>query len=183
MCKLSRFSRVQLFVTPWTIAARLLYPWDSPGKNTGVGFHDLLQGIFPTQGLNLGILHLLHWQVSSLNLRKCNRLHFWIPITFMIWLHVTLKYFTLKTHHPFEWTVGPLRAGLCVSCDFGSPAEYLSHDSHVTMVQNEWRNETLDFSYPWRQRYLRKAVVSDKWYKCSMAFTKQMTLQCSVWLT
>ena len=27
--------------------------WDSPGKNTGVGFHTLLQGIFPTQGLNL----------------------------------------------------------------------------------------------------------------------------------
>ena len=30
---------------------------DSPGKNTGVGCHALLQGIFPTQGLNLGLLH------------------------------------------------------------------------------------------------------------------------------
>ena len=30
---------------------------DSPGKNTGVGCHSLLQGIFPTQGLNLGLLH------------------------------------------------------------------------------------------------------------------------------
>ena len=29
-----------------------LYPWDSPGKNTGVGGHSPLQGIFPTQGLN-----------------------------------------------------------------------------------------------------------------------------------
>ena len=37
--------------------ARLLCPWDSPGKNTGVGCHFLLQGIFPTQGLNLGLLH------------------------------------------------------------------------------------------------------------------------------
>ena len=36
--------------------ARLLRPWDSPGKNTGVGYHFLLQGIFPTQGLNLGLL-------------------------------------------------------------------------------------------------------------------------------
>ena len=27
-----------------------LCPWDSPGKNTGVGYHFLLQGIFPTQG-------------------------------------------------------------------------------------------------------------------------------------
>ena len=34
--------------------ARLLCPWDSPGKNTGVGCHSLLQGIFPTQGLNPG---------------------------------------------------------------------------------------------------------------------------------
>ena len=32
--------------------ARLLRPWDSPGKNTGVGCHFLLQGIFPTQGSN-----------------------------------------------------------------------------------------------------------------------------------
>ena len=30
--------------------ARLLYPWDFPGKNTGVGYYFLLQGIFPTQG-------------------------------------------------------------------------------------------------------------------------------------
>ena len=30
---------------------------DSPGKNTGMGCHDLLQGIFPTQGLNQGLLH------------------------------------------------------------------------------------------------------------------------------
>ena len=30
--------------------------WDPPGKNTGVGDHSLLQGIFPTQGLNLHLL-------------------------------------------------------------------------------------------------------------------------------
>ena len=35
----------------------LLCSWDSPGKNTGVGSHSLLQGIFPTQGLNPGLLH------------------------------------------------------------------------------------------------------------------------------
>ena len=36
---------------------RLLRPWDSPGKNTGVGCHFLLQGIFLTQGSNPGLLH------------------------------------------------------------------------------------------------------------------------------
>ena len=37
--------------------ARLLCPWDSPGKNTGVGCHALLQGIFLTQESNPGLLH------------------------------------------------------------------------------------------------------------------------------
>ena len=36
---------------------RLLCPWDSPGKDTGVGCHALLQGIFPTQGSNPGLPH------------------------------------------------------------------------------------------------------------------------------
>ena len=36
---------------------RLLCPWNSPGKNTGVGSHALLQGISPIQGLNSGLLH------------------------------------------------------------------------------------------------------------------------------
>ena len=48
--------------------ARLLCAWHSPGKNTGLGCHFLLQGIFPTQGLNPGLLSLLHWQVDSLPL-------------------------------------------------------------------------------------------------------------------
>ena len=37
--------------------ARLPCPWNSLGKNTGVGSYYLLQGIFPTQGSNLGFLH------------------------------------------------------------------------------------------------------------------------------
>ena len=40
-------------------------PWNFPDKNTGVGCHFLLQGILPTQGLHL---HLLHWQEDSLPL-------------------------------------------------------------------------------------------------------------------
>ena len=37
--------------------------WDSPGKNTGVGCHSLLQGIFLTQGSNLGLPHCRKIQV------------------------------------------------------------------------------------------------------------------------
>ena len=47
---------------------RLLSPWNSSGKNTGVGCHFLLQGIFLTQGSNLRLLCLLHWQLGSLPL-------------------------------------------------------------------------------------------------------------------
>ena len=45
---LSHFSDVQLFVTLETVPRPA--PWDSAGKNTGVGCHALLQEIFPTQG-------------------------------------------------------------------------------------------------------------------------------------
>ena len=45
---------------------KLLCPWDFPGKNSEVGCHFFFQGIFPTQGSNL---HLLHWQMGSLLLQ------------------------------------------------------------------------------------------------------------------
>ena len=55
----SGVSSVQMLVTQACLTlwphglkpARLLCPWDSPGKNTGVGCHALLQGLFLTQGL------------------------------------------------------------------------------------------------------------------------------------
>ena len=50
----------------------LLSPWDFLGKNTGVDYHFLLQGTFPTQGSNLC---LLNWQADSLPLLKCYTQH------------------------------------------------------------------------------------------------------------
>ena len=47
---------------------RLLCPWDSLSRNTGVGCHAFLQGIFLTQGSNLSFLYILHWQEGSLPL-------------------------------------------------------------------------------------------------------------------
>ena len=52
---------------------RLLYPGDFPGKNPGVSSHSLLQGIFLTQELNLGLLHcrqILH-HLRHQEIRKC----------------------------------------------------------------------------------------------------------------
>ena len=45
------------------LPARRLCPWDSPGKNTAVGCHSLVQRIFPIQGPNLDLLY--HRQVLS----------------------------------------------------------------------------------------------------------------------
>ena len=45
--------------------AMLLCPWNSPGKDTGVGWHSFLQGIFPTQGWNLSLLHCKQTILSS----------------------------------------------------------------------------------------------------------------------
>ena len=54
---------------------RLFCPWDSPGKESGMGCHALLQGLFPTQGLNpclLSFLHcrwiLYHWTTGEAHL-------------------------------------------------------------------------------------------------------------------
>ena len=46
-------------------SARILCPWDSPGKNTGVSCHFLLQGIFPNQGWNPRLLCLLRRKACS----------------------------------------------------------------------------------------------------------------------
>ena len=59
------------------LLTRLLCPWNFPGKNTSVGCHFLLQGIFPTQGSNLWFLPLQHWQMDSLLLH-----HLGIPCKF-----------------------------------------------------------------------------------------------------
>ena len=48
-CVLSRFTRSDSLQPYGLWPIRLLSPWDSPGKNTGVGCHTLLQGIFLTQ--------------------------------------------------------------------------------------------------------------------------------------
>ena len=66
---LYRLSESSLAV-PGSLRPHGLYsPWRSPGQNTGVGSLSLLQGIFPTQGLNPGLPHsrqfLTSWATSG----------------------------------------------------------------------------------------------------------------------
>ena len=81
-CVPSRFSCVQLCATLGNVA-RLPCPWDSPGKNTRVGCHAFLQGIFPTQGSNPCLPCLLHgrWFLSCWATREAHL--FWnLPSNF-----------------------------------------------------------------------------------------------------
>ena len=65
-------SHVRLLQSCGLQPARLLCPWDFPGKNTGVGCHFLLQGIFPTQELNLGLLHCRQITYQQSYFTLCN---------------------------------------------------------------------------------------------------------------
>ena len=90
--------RVWLFVNS---AFRLLSPWNSPGKNTGVGSHSLLQGIFPIQGLNLGLPHcrrLFFFFFTIWATRTCKRGHLFFPFSLHI-LWILLCFHSYFSHH------------------------------------------------------------------------------------
>ena len=80
----TRLSRVRLVATPWTVAYQDPPSMDFPGKSTGVGYHFLLQGILPTQGLNPGLPHWRHLHINSvfnciqLNIDKNWNLYHWV---------------------------------------------------------------------------------------------------------
>ena len=74
--KWKSLSHVQVFMTPWTIQSM-----DSPGQNTGVGNLSLLQGIFPTQGSNPGLLHY-RWILHQLSHQGSPRILEWVAYPF-----------------------------------------------------------------------------------------------------
>ena len=62
----------------------LYSPWNSPGKNTGVGSLSLLQGIFPTQGLSLGLPHCRQF-LYQLSHKGSPRILEWATYLFFNW--------------------------------------------------------------------------------------------------
>ena len=68
-CQSAVYSVTPLCLTPcrpWTVALQAPLSMAFSRQDTGVGSHVLLQGMFPTQGSNPSLLHLLHWQADSL---------------------------------------------------------------------------------------------------------------------
>ena len=76
--KWKSLSHVRLFATPWII---LYSSRNSPEWNTGVGSLSFFQGIFPTQGLNPGLLHCM-WILYQLNHQGSPRILEWIAYPF-----------------------------------------------------------------------------------------------------
>ena len=90
---------------------RLLCQWDFPGKDAGVGCHFLLQGIFPTQGSNPGLLHCrqILYQLSYKGSPK-NVIKKWMNEALMCRTHQFLWY--KYSHHSLFQVTDDLKAGL-----------------------------------------------------------------------
>ena len=84
-------------VTPWAVARQAPLSMGYPGRNSAVGCHFLLQGIFPTQGSNPHLLWLLHWQADSLP-----QSHLGSPLIGPIPYYIRNPPFCLFC--PFQWT-------------------------------------------------------------------------------
>ena len=85
-----------LFVTNGLQLAWLLCPQDSPGKNTGVGCHALLQGILLTQGSNPDLLHC-RWTLYHLSILTFITVYEFLLRQFLS-LFISTKDHQMETH-------------------------------------------------------------------------------------
>ena len=79
---------------------------DSPGKNTGVGYHALFQGIFPTQGSNPGLLHC-KWILYCLSLQGSPYLTYWLINILIIIPSCTAELYIYSTVFIALWKTEP----------------------------------------------------------------------------
>ena len=123
---------------------RLYSPWNSLGQNTGAGSLFLLQGIFPTQGSNLGLLHcrrilyqLSPWEALPLSLLPCKPLAVWEPLQDQEpqFLHLEPQ----RIHRGWYWCQGALW--------------WLNNmmNQEFTVVPGTWQALTYDHQYGLRR--------------------------------
>ena len=85
----------------------LYSPWNSPGQNTGVGSLSLLQGVFPTQGLNPGLLHC-KWFLYQLSHQGRPRILEWVTYPFSSgssWPRNQTGVFCIASRFFSNWTI------------------------------------------------------------------------------
>ena len=152
---------------------RLLCPWDSPGKNTGVGCHCcfLLQGVFPTQGLNPGLFLLLHWQVGSLPPSRLSILVFCVINSGLSQAHERLN---PKIASFFTWVWDRITQDMAFHQDIPG-CFLLSFISTIfsSKFQNKVANPCLSEKYPSEyliQRNVRRIKIQLAWLLVVKAF-------------
>ena len=152
VCRLSCFICVWLFAALWTVPSRFLCPWDSPGKNIGLGCHSLLQGIFPMQGLNMGLLHCrqilysLSPRETQVERRYQRKILKEVPQAKGKWYHVEiyLNFCTVILHLPVKSLILAITTMLYKAVfvqlfvSTGTCAISFSSDSEQALVQAMW---------------------------------------------
>ena len=102
---------------------RPLCPWGSPGKNTGVGCHALLQGTFPTQGQNPGLPNWrrILYQLSHQGL---------LGNSFSRLSHIFTNLFPFASHSPFclSWFNCPLMILFSAYGEYSTLSPHLSEN-------------------------------------------------------
>ena len=137
------------FATPWIVAHQIC-PGDFPGKNTGVGCHFLLQGIFPIQGLNLG---LLHWQVHSLRLSHQGSPSLCVKVKVKSLSRVRLFETPRAVVYQAPPSVGFSRQEYCSGVPFPSPRDLLNPG--IEPRSPAWQADALSSEPPGNTGYNR----------------------------
>ena len=141
---------------------RLLYPWNSPGKNTTVGCYSLLQGIFLIQGSNLGPhtadRFFTVWAISSQTLSLLNQLSF---------CTTPCCHFLYGVFPTQDWTqVSCIAGGFFTMEPPGKPRDHLYFLSPVQLFATPWtaaHQAPLSMGVPLTSP--NKALLIDN-YKC-----------------
>ena len=141
-------------VVPNSLWPHGLYcPWHSPGQNTGVGSLSLLQGIFQTQGLNIGLLHCT-WILYQLSQKWSPRILVWV------------------TYPSFRGSSQP-RNPTRVSCIAGGSFTNWATREAMREKENFWQKKTFSFQIPtanYLLGYLLYLLLKVIYYKASRIY-------------
>ena len=130
---------ITLCATPWTLYS----PWNSPGQNTGVGCHALLQGIFPTQGSNPGLPH-------------CRRILYHLSHQGSPWILEWVAY-------PFSWGIFPTQEsnpGLCIAGRFFTNWATREAFPELVLLHNFMRTNMIPNSFAFRGKASKGIILN-----------------------